>query len=91
MAAWVSCCVVEDKPRRQIQPKINGRCPGLHSISLNIVEMSLKVARTHSKMSQEETNSRSDLLYQFDYSIYSITQLNKKETEMRKSIIAISS
>lgn len=53
--------------------------------------MSLKAARTHGKVSQEETNSCFDLLYQFGYSTYSITQLKKKkEREMKKTSIIYS-
>lgn len=55
--------------------------------------MSLKAARTHGKVSQEETNSCFDLLYQFGYSMYSITQLKKKkkkEREMKKTSIIYS-
>lgn len=86
MADNVSCCALEDKPRRQIQPKINGQCPGLQSISLNIAEMSLRAARTHGKVSQEETNSCSDLLYQFGYNLDSITQLKKNRGRGRKQV-----
>lgn len=57
------------------------------------MEISLKAARTHNQVSQEETNSCSDLLYQFGYSRYSITQLKEKNEreESGYKYIAISS
>lgn len=58
------------------------------------MEISLKAARTHNKVSQEETNSCSDLLYQFGYSRYSITQLKERMREREENgykSIAISS
>lgn len=48
-----------------------------------MVEISLKAARTHNKVSQEETNSCTDLLHQFGYSMYSITQLKEKNERER--------
>lgn len=84
----------EGQTKEAESTKLNGWCPSLWCISLNIVEISLKAARTHHKVPQEETNSCSDLLYQFAYSRYSITQLKEKKWEREENWykpIAISS